>query len=74
MYSTALKFRHVKNVAVRQISLPEGSGMEWGLLIFLKVPRKNGSEIEVIRCKEKAFAEELSSQLNRGVNLVANDT
>jgi len=69
-----LKFRHIKDIEVRQIPGPDGFGIEWGLLIFLNTPRKNGNEIEVISCKEKAFAEDLCAQLKHGMQIVANES
>lgn len=73
-YCLVLKFRHIKDIEVRQIPGLDGLGVEWGLLIFLNTPRKNGNDIEVISCKEKAFAEDLCAQLKHGTQVVANET
>ena len=67
-----VKYRQIKSIEVRQINKPNGHA-EWGVLIFLKAPRKNGSEIEVISCEERATAVTLCSQMMRGVNLVATE-
>ena len=63
-----VKFKHISNVEVREYE--QGS---WSLLIMLNTPRANGSELEVITCKNKLQAVELSEQIKHGMNLVEND-
>lgn len=64
-----VKFRHIEEVKVRP--MPRDDGVEeWAVIIVLRIPRKNGSEVEVIKCKDRDVALELCSQLNRGVSLV----
>jgi len=65
-----VKFKQMKAVEVRQVPKPDGRA-EWGVLIFLRSPRKNGSEIEVINCEEESMATDLCSQMKRGMNLAA---
>eukprot|EP00566_Odontella_aurita_P001299 CAMPEP_0113600808 /NCGR_PEP_ID=MMETSP0015_2-20120614/42898_1 /TAXON_ID=2838 /ORGANISM="Odontella" /LENGTH=881 /DNA_ID=CAMNT_0000509077 /DNA_START=68 /DNA_END=2713 /DNA_ORIENTATION=- /assembly_acc=CAM_ASM_000160 len=68
-----VKFKQMKNVEIRQVPKPDGHA-EWGVLIFLRSPRKNGSEIEVINCEEEATAIELCTQMKRGMHVVVNDS
>jgi len=64
-----LKFKHIENVEVRSIEQEDGSA-GWGIIIILNTRRRNGSEVEVINCKDKAEAEELSSLIDQGMKLV----
>ena len=67
-----LKFKHVESVEVRGVSLDDG-GPGWGVIVLLNTPRSNGSEVEVITCREKAHAQDLCTQLERGKQLVLAD-
>lgn len=68
-----LKFKHVANVEVRQIDQANGAP-GWGIIVKLNTPRSNGSEIEVITCRNEEEAIRLCAQIQRGANLVANET
>lgn len=65
-----LKFKHIDRVEVRSVEQADGTA-GWSLIVFLNTPRRNGSEIEVITCKEKSQAEELRTELERGVRSVS---
>ena len=61
-----LKFKHIKQIEVRNVPRPDGD-YEWGILIFLRMPKKKGSEVEAINCGDKATAVELCGKLNRSL-------
>lgn len=67
----SLKFKHVANIHVRSIKQEDGSD-GWGIVVLLNTPRRNGSEVEVVCCKEHSQAVELCSQIQRGMALVNN--
>uniref|UniRef100_A0A7S2U5Y0 Vacuolar protein sorting-associated protein 13 DH-like domain-containing protein n=1 Tax=Attheya septentrionalis TaxID=420275 RepID=A0A7S2U5Y0_9STRA len=67
-----VRYRQIKELEVRDV-LQENGDMEYGVIVFLNSPRTNGSEVEVIGCKEKKVALELCEQVKRGINLVASD-
>jgi vacuolar protein sorting-associated protein 13A/C len=67
----SLKFKHVANIEVRSMKQEDGSD-GWGIIVLLNTPRRNGSEIEVICCKEHSQAVELCSHMKRGMALVDN--
>ena len=61
-----VKFKHISNVEVRQFE-----GTQWTVLIVLKTPCKNGSEVEVISdCKDLEQAEELCNQIKYAIELL----
>jgi Autophagy-related protein C terminal domain len=60
-----LKLKHIESVEVRSVEQEDG-GSGWGIIVLLNTPRQNGSEVEVITCKEKAYAEQLCAQLEHG--------
>lgn len=60
-----LKFKHIESVEVRNFNQEDGSA-EWGIIVLLNTPRHNGSEVEVITCKEKSYAELLCAKLEHG--------
>ena len=60
-----VKFKHISTVEVRDVE----SGT-WGLLIVLKVPRQNGSELEVVTCQNQEQALELSNQIKNGMSVL----
>jgi len=62
-----LKFKLIKNFEVREVFLK--GGVSWGVLVFLKVARRNGGEVEVIGCKDKDTTMRLYAQLKRGLHL-----
>jgi hypothetical protein len=68
-----LKLKHVASVEVRPIDQEDGTS-GWGIIVKLSTPRSNGSEIEVITCSSEEEATELCCQIQRGANLVANET
>lgn len=67
-----LKYRHIESWEIRSITLADG-GAGWGIIIILNTPRRNGSEVEVINCKEKSLAEEMCSHLESGMRLLSSD-
>jgi hypothetical protein len=67
-----VRYRQIKELEVRDV-LQENGDMEYGVIVFLNSPRTNGSEVEVIGCKEKKVALELCEQVKRGINLVDSD-
>lgn len=67
-----LKFKHIENLEVREIEREDGSH-EWGIVIVLNTPRKNGSEVEVINCVDKSQAKDLAVQIQQGMKFVANE-
>jgi len=67
-----LKLKHIEKVEVRSVTMDDGSP-GWGIIILLNTPRSNGSELEVIICKEKAHAEELCVLLDQGKQLALAD-
>ena len=69
----ALKYKHVSKVEVRSIKQIDGSD-GWGIIIILNIPRRNGSEVEVISCLNRQQAIELCSHIQRGMDLIASDS
>jgi len=67
-----LKFKHIDSVETREVSLDDGS-LGWAIIVLLNTPRTNGSEVEVITCKERTHAEELCSQLDQGKKMASID-
>ena len=65
-----IKFKHISHTEVRQVSTPKGLH-EWAVLIFLKIARKTGSEVEVIKCDEKNVAFDLCSKIKQAVSKVS---
>jgi hypothetical protein len=63
-----LKLKHVESVDVR--SLPQEDGASgWGIVVLLNTPRRNGSEVEVISCKERTHAVDLCLLIEKGMKL-----
>jgi hypothetical protein len=65
-----LKFKHIDRLEVRPIEQEDGS-TGWAIIIVLNTRRRNGSEVEVINCKDKAEAEELAQLVEQGMKLVS---
>lgn len=70
-----VKFKQIASIEVRRVpgSKEDPQKMVWGVLIFLNMPRNNGSEIEVLTCEEKDIAMELAAQLKRGISLATSE-
>lgn len=66
-----LRLKHIDKVEIRGLE-QENSNIEWGVVIFLNTPRRNGNEVEVIVCNDKLQAEQLSMQLDHGRNVALN--
>lgn len=68
-----LKLKHVEKVDTRDIchedTRSESEG--WGVIVVLNTARQNGSEVEVIMCKEEVHATELARQLLNGKDVVS---
>ena len=67
------KFKQMKYVEIRQIPNSDG-GPEWGVLIFLKFPKNNMTEVEVISCEEREVALDLCSKIKQGILLASSET
>jgi hypothetical protein len=63
-----LSVEHIESVEVRKLDDEKNGGCWWAVMVYRNAPRRNGSEMDVIRCKEKAHAMELCSQLEQAVN------
>lgn len=63
-----LKFKHIDRVEVRAIEQEDG-GTGWAIIVVLNTRRRNGSEVEVITCKDKAEADDLSQLIEQGMAL-----
>jgi hypothetical protein len=61
-----LKYKHIDSLEVQSI-VQEDQSPGWGIIVVLNTPRRNGSDLEVISCQEKAQAEELRSQIEQGM-------
>jgi hypothetical protein len=61
-----LKFKHIDSLEVQSI-VQEDQSPGWGIIVVLNTPRRNGSDLEVICCKEKAQADELRSHIEVGM-------
>lgn len=46
----------------------------WAIVVLLTTPRSNGSEVEVITCSEKIYANELCELLQQRKKLALADT
>lgn len=63
-----LKYKHIERAEMRAISLADGSP-GWGIILVLNTPRRNGSEVEVINCREQWQASALLSHIEEGIRL-----
>jgi len=63
-----VKFSHISTVEVREYEANSCS-----VIIMLKRPRANGSDMEVVTCSTVAQAVELSEQIKHGMSLVEED-
>lgn len=62
-----IKLRNIKFVELRQVPKPDESGMEWGILIFLK--NSTYKDIEVITTEDADIANDLFTKIKQGVNI-----
>jgi hypothetical protein len=67
-----LKYKHIESVEVRAIDLVDGRP-GFGIIIILNTPRRNGSEVEVINCADRAQAVELCSHIQEARRMMASD-
>jgi hypothetical protein len=65
-----VKYKNIEKVTVEPMAQQGNGDEEWAVVIVLKVPQKRERPVHVIKCKSKAVAIELCSQLNRGVSLM----
>lgn len=63
-----IKFIQMKYVELRQVPIPN-SRTGWGVFIFLKQARKNGSEVEVITSDDEDVAIKLCTKIKQGIDL-----
>lgn len=61
-----IRLRNIKFVELRQVPKPDDSGMDWGILIFLK-HTKHGNDIEVITTDDREVAIDLCTKIKQGV-------
>ncbi len=65
-----IRLRNIKFVELRQVPKPDDSGMDWGILIFLK-HTKHGNDIEVITTDDREVAIDLCTKIKQGVAFVS---
>jgi hypothetical protein len=63
-----LKYKHIERAEMQAISLADGTP-GWGIVLVLNTPRRNGSEVEVINCREEWQATTLLSRIEEGMRL-----
>eukprot|EP00977_Amphora_coffeiformis_P011236 scaffold2704_cov159-Amphora_coffeaeformis.AAC.6 len=63
-----VKYKHIERAEMQAISLADGSP-GWGIVLVLNTPRRNGSEVEVINCREQWQATNLLSHIEEGIRL-----
>ena len=63
-----IKFIQMKYVELREVPLPN-QRKGWGVFIFLKQARKNGSEVEVITSEDEDAAILLCTKIKQGIDL-----
>ena len=63
-----IKLRNIKFVELRPVPKPDESGMEWGILIFLK-NTKYGNDIEVITTDNREVGIDLCKKIKQGISL-----
>mmetsp|Transcript_5936 Transcript_5936/g.12591 ORF Transcript_5936/g.12591 Transcript_5936/m.12591 type:complete len:257 (-) Transcript_5936:55-825(-) len=62
---TIVRFSMMKGVEIRKIPEPGGE-KQWGLIVHLKKPRRDRSDVEVINCGVKEIAQDLYAQVKDG--------
>ena len=67
-----LKYKHIESLDIRPIILADGEP-GWGIIIILNTPRRNGSEVEVINCKDEQLANEICSHFENGMRMMSSD-
>ena len=67
-----LKYKHIESLETRPIDLADGSP-GWGIIVILNTPRRNGSEVEVIACKQKTQADQIVKSLESGKRNITGD-
>ena len=63
-----IKYKQIRDITVREV-LKDGSSTDWEILIYLKSPRKNGREVEIVNFSQKSDAISLSTKLKQGWEL-----
>ncbi|GKY92046.1 hypothetical protein MPSEU_000176100 [Mayamaea pseudoterrestris] len=61
-----LKYKHIDSMEVRSVEQADGSS-GWCIIVVLNTPRRNGSDIEVINCRNQAQANELRTAIEQGI-------
>lgn len=64
----AVKYKNIEKVSVEPMEQQDNGDEEWAVVVVLNVPQRR--PVHVIKCKSKAVAIELCSELNRGVSLM----
>lgn len=65
-----VKYKNIEKISVEPMKQQVNGGEEWTVVIVLNVSQRKERPVYVIKCKSKAVAIELCSQLNRGVSLL----
>jgi len=60
-----LRFKHIDSLEKRKMEQEDGS-MGWAIIAGLSAPKSDGSDVEVIRCRDEALADELLKLMERG--------
>lgn len=75
-----LKYSHIERLEVRRMDRTYGATAEadadksWGLVIVLNRARRNGSEVEVVRCESQSEAEKLQWKIQEGIDALSRDS
>jgi hypothetical protein len=64
-----VKFKHIEGLEVRNVLEKDGLPA-WSIVVLLNTPRSNGSDVEVITCKEENQARELCALMEQGLRSI----
>ena len=60
--SICVKYKNISKMDVRRVPTPDES-LQWGVVVLLRSPRGDGSEVEVITCQHEEVAYEIHSKV-----------
>ena len=63
-----LKYKHIERAEMQAILMADGTP-GWGIILVLNTARRNGSEVEVINCREQWQATALLTHIEEGIRL-----
>jgi hypothetical protein len=63
-----LKYKHIERAEMQAILMADGTP-GWGMILVLNTARRNGSEVEVINCREQWQATALLTHIEEGIRL-----